>query len=259
MLLNKKFRGPLYEADKGAGGGDGGVDLSSPEVQEAIKSAIDKEVSGLKNKNTELLGNHQKLREQLEKFKDVDPEKYGELVKAQEELETKKAEDKGEFDKLKQQILEKHGEKEKGWKERESFLIGQLENNLVTAELTKAIVAKKGSPDLLLHALRKNVKVVEEDGRIVAKVVDENGTPRIASEKGDPLGMDALVEEYYNNPVYQRAFDPSGTSGSGAPAGGGSGTGGAKTISREAWSKLEGSEFNAMQEKIQKGEVKVTN
>ncbi|WP_416334354.1 hypothetical protein [Acinetobacter guillouiae] len=48
---------------------DNKVDLNSPEIQEAIKNAVDEQVKGLKAKNDELLGKNKDLNTELSGIK----------------------------------------------------------------------------------------------------------------------------------------------------------------------------------------------
>jgi hypothetical protein len=64
------------------------IDLTSPEVKQAIADAVAAEVQGLKAKNAELIEANKKLR----KGQEVDPEEYSRLEQANEDLKGKLAE-----------------------------------------------------------------------------------------------------------------------------------------------------------------------
>lgn len=64
------------------------VDVNAPEVQAAIKAAIEEAVTGLKNKNTELLGELKKAR----KDSAIDPEDYNRLKEEHSATQDKLAE-----------------------------------------------------------------------------------------------------------------------------------------------------------------------
>lgn len=61
------------------------IDINSPEVKEAIEAAISEAVTGLKNKNSELLGEIKKLKKNAE----ISPDDYNALRQEKEELEAK--------------------------------------------------------------------------------------------------------------------------------------------------------------------------
>lgn len=64
------------------------IDINAPEVQDAIKEAVNDAVSGLKNKNTELLAELKKAR----KDSAIDPDDYNRLKDEKSQLEDKLAE-----------------------------------------------------------------------------------------------------------------------------------------------------------------------
>jgi len=116
--------------------------LKSDEAQTAIKTAVDAQVEGLKNKNTELLG---KLKIASEEKTDV--------IKRLEDLEAEKTKNveqglmkAGDFDKLKAQIEERHTKELKDRDGKIEGLNGQLKKHVLgeglTAALVKANVAK---------------------------------------------------------------------------------------------------------------------
>lgn len=190
-------------------------------------------VSGVIKKKQELDTEIANIKADLAKYKDVDPAKYKQLLDAQAEAETKKAEAEGNWEALKKQMSDGHaqvvGEKDT----RITQLTGALHDALVVQAATAAIsaVAPK-SVDLLLPHVVKNMKVVEVDGKFVAKVVDDKGQPRIRvngsatedlplfSEKGA-----SLLAEMKELPSFAPAFPASTAGGSGASAEGGAGAG----------------------------------
>ena len=84
------------------------IDINSPEVKEAIEAAISEAVTGLKNKNSELLGEIKKLKKNAE----ISPDDYNALRQEKEELESKLQETnktlktaQSDVDKLNKQLL----------------------------------------------------------------------------------------------------------------------------------------------------------
>jgi len=76
---------------------------------------------------------------------------------------------------------------------------------------------------------------VEDSGELVTRVVDQAGNPRV-NGKGEYLSIKDLVSEMRESEVFGRAFEPSGTTGSGSQ-GGGKPTPG-KTISEASFNAL---------------------
>jgi hypothetical protein len=96
---------------------------------------------------------------------------------------------------------------------------GSLEKYLVTAEATNAIVAADGEAVLLMPHIQSKVKVFNEDGNYIARVVDKDGDPR-GDGKGGFMTIAGLVAELKKDPIYSRAFKASGNSGGGTPPSG---------------------------------------
>ena len=150
------------------------------------------------------------------------PEEIQQLVEAQAKAERDKLEKGGEWDKLKVQITDQHKielqKKDDAIAAREKALT----KHLVDAAAVTALSAAKGSAALLLPHIRAAVKVIEDNGEYVVRVIDKTGNPRV-NGKGDFLTIEDLVSEMRQSEEYGRAFDASGTTGSGAQGGGGGG------------------------------------
>jgi hypothetical protein len=195
------------------------------------------EVSGLKKNKDQLLQDLAKAKSDLKNYEGIDPAKYAELVKAQEEAERAALEGKGQWQVLEQQLkdqaaqrekqlLDKHEQEKKGYEDRVKSLSGALEAKLVDAEVIAALSKHTKAVDLMMPHVKSRVKVFDEDGNFVAKVVDEKGNPRIGDAQGTPMTLDQLVEELKASDAYKRAFDANPAGGSGASNGGnGSGLG----------------------------------
>ncbi|MCY1042720.1 hypothetical protein OV208_15455 [Corallococcus sp. bb12-1] len=95
---------------------------------------------------------------------------------------------------------------------------GSLNKHLVEAEATAAIAELKGSAVLLLPHVQKHVKVIEEGGSFLARVVDAEGDPR-GNGKGGFLTIREFVTELKKDTNFARAFDSTSASGSGTQPG----------------------------------------
>jgi hypothetical protein len=199
------------------------------------------DVSGLTKNRDDLLREKKALEQ---KYAGIDPEEFKRIQAANEKNENARLEGKGEWEALKQQLQARHGEEVKRLTERTTTLTSALEGKMVDAEASAAIAAAKGIPTLLLPHVKQSVKVFEEDGRFIAKVIDPvTGTPRIGDAKGSPMTIIQLVEEMKASEVYGRAFEASYARGSGAPAGGGRGAARVvNQITREQFERLNPAE-----------------
>lgn len=191
-------------------------------------------IQGLKS----ALGKERTTREALEKsvakFKDLDADKAREAMEKLEELskiDPEKEADKiasTKFEAAKSELLKRHEAEIKAREERISKLNGFLQETLVDQEAIREISEAKGSVDLLLPIVRKYMRVKELDsGKFFTEVVDDEGNGRIADAKGSPMTTKDLVAELRASEKFGRAFDASGTQGSGkqpiTPAAGGAG------------------------------------
>ncbi|HEX7048648.1 MAG TPA: hypothetical protein VF188_00430 [Longimicrobiales bacterium] len=179
-------------------------------------------VVGLKRAKNELLDEKKQLQAKLEAFGDLTPEKVEELRKAAEgkgasadkkvqELEAKLA----EVSKAAQLEIQKA--KDEAEKARQAY-----HNSFIEGEIVKALAEVKGSPKLLTDVMKRAVQVKEQDGKLAVVVLGKDGQPRIKDSQGNPFGLVDLAMELREDPEYGRAFEPSGKTGSGAPADGGS-------------------------------------
>ncbi len=193
---------PLYKQD----GDKFRLDLDGYEPPDGLKSALEKERKAAKE-----------AAKQASQWASLGktPEEIQALLEAQQRAEEEKATKGGEFEKLKQQMLEKHNSDLAKKDERITTLTKSLERRLVDADATAAIAAQKGVPALLLPHVRAAVKVVEEDGEFKALVVDSQGNPRV-NGKGEFLSIADLVSEMRQSDIYGRAFEASGASGGGS-------------------------------------------
>lgn len=182
------------------------LDVDGYEDPAGLKSALQKEREAAKN-----------AAKQVQQWAGLGktPEEISALVAAAEQAERDKLTKGGEWDKLKAQMQTAH-QAELGKKdERINGLTKSLERRLVDADATAAIADAKGVPALLLPHVRMSTKVIEDGGEFVVRVVDAAGNPRV-NGKGEFLSIADLVSEMRQSDVYGRAFEATGTSGSGA-------------------------------------------
>ncbi len=190
------------------------------------------EVAGLKKNKDQLLKDLAKAKTDLDKYDGIDPVKYGELVKAHEDAEKAALEGKGQWQVLEQQLkdasaqrekqlLDKHEADMKAAQEREKSLSTALEEKLIDAEVMTVLSGHSSTPELLMPHFKSRVKVFNEDGKYVARVVDAKGNPEIGDAQGTPKTIAQLRDEMKASPSYMRGFDANSNGGSGASNGGG--------------------------------------
>lgn len=173
-----------------------------------LKSALDKERKARAD-----------FEKMAKKFGDIGmtPEEIAELVKKQEEAERQKMESKGEWDKLKVQLLESHKKETDELKTELSTLKDEYESSIIEREAISAISSAKGFTQLLLPHVKMRIRAVKEDNRYHVRVIDKDGVPRMNS-KGEFLSVSDLVAEMRESEIFRHGFDGTGTSGSGVPS-----------------------------------------
>lgn len=162
------------------------------------------------------------------------PEEIQELLEAQRKAEEDKAAKGGEWEKLKAQMQEHHtselSKKDQLLKAKDAA----IERFLVGEQAVSAISELKGSSFLLLPHVKASVKVVDDDGEYVVRVIDAQGNPRV-NAKGDFLTIKDLVSEMRQSEEFGRAFEASGTTGGGSRT---SSANGSRTMSEAAFNAL---------------------
>ena len=76
------------------------IDLNNPQVQEAIRQAVDSQIVGLKTKNGELIATQKELKEKLSSFDGIDADATRELLKRFENDEDAKLIAEGKVDEV---------------------------------------------------------------------------------------------------------------------------------------------------------------
>lgn len=186
------------------------------------------DVSGLKSALGKERTTREKLESSIKKFGDLDPDTVHSSLAKLAELDgidpTKEA-DKIVQTKVEAAIKQLTGKHEAALTEKTSrigFLEGAVADLLINASATAALAEAKGSVDLLLPHVRNAAKVKEVDGKFVVEVTDKDGNV-LLDNKGAPISIKDYVAELRKSDTYARAFDGEGQSGSGTPAGGGTG------------------------------------
>lgn len=176
------------------------IDLSSPEIQEAIKSQVEQAVSGLKTKNEELIGKIKTQTEQLKSFEGIDPERTREVLSKLEQDEDARLVAEGKLD----EVVEKRvANMRKDYDGKYNELTSQLEKEQgqVKAYKSKAIsaeIVKSGSAvgvipsalnDIILRA--QGQFDMDEKGNVIA--VDQEGNAIYDADGQTPLSVENWV------------------------------------------------------------------
>ena len=143
-----------------------------------------------------------KQRRALEKrYNGVDPEHYKQLASAEEQKKLEDAKAKGEFEKiLKDTVTSKDS------------AIEQLRSELTSVKVDGAVLSAANKLGAInaqqVVSLVKNQIKLGEDGNV--EILSQEGQPRY-NEKGEPMSVDALVEEFLSANPHFKPATPSGT------------------------------------------------
>jgi len=124
------------------------------------------------------------------------------------------------LDKMKADFQKKQDEAVSAKDQEISKLRGDLFQTKVSDVGARSISAEKGSPELLLPIVEKQCKVIEDDGKYVVRVIDEQGDFR-SDGKGGWMTVSDLVKEMKSDSRYAQAFESEAPSGSGSRPGSG--------------------------------------
>ena len=244
--MNMKFRNMVfkygYQQEAGSDGGDGGSGSNPPPENKTFTQAdVDKlvaeQVAGLKNKNSELIGEQKKLKDQLKEFDGMDVKAIRAMMQKFADQEEAKLITEGKID----EVLAKRAERMKADHDKTvSALQGEMETLKTRAAkfadraLSAAVrevgaelnIHKSAYDDAMLRA--KSSFDIDDDGNAVAKdsVLGKDGKPLTLKEWF--VGMKETAPHWFMT-----------ASGAGSTSGNASG---GKTIARDAFEQLSPSE-----------------
>jgi hypothetical protein len=185
----------------------------------------------------------------IDELAELDPEAMSAEAKAAFE---KKLSDKFEADR---NTLTKKHETEMGEVQgTNKKLTGQLESLMIKSTATRAIAEAKGSVDLLYPIIRENSRVVSDDeGNLRVEIIDpDTKDARLSPKAGSTELM--TIEEYVGvlkeTDRFARAFDGTGSSGSGAT--GSDGDTGSNTYSISSTDAMDPAKYRAASAKAEK-------
>lgn len=196
----------------------GFVPADKVEDVSGLKSALQKEREANRT-------NSKEVRELREKYAGYDLDELEALRTEKTQAEEERAKKAGEFDKLKQQMVDQHhGElrkKDETIAAKDAALRKYMVDNAAVVECSKL----EGNATLLMPHIRAMTDVVEsENGEYEVRVLDAAGSARINGEGGF-LSIGDLVAEMREQETFRGAFKGSGQSGGGTPPNGQNGDG----------------------------------
>ena len=193
----------------------------------------------------------------LDKYKDVDLDEYAQLKAAAEEAETKKAEEKGEYDKLLTKQREALQAQIDEANEARDAARKSLEEHLLDAEAVGAMSeAGVKHPRKLKPHVRSALRAERgDDGQHRVFVIDDEGNRRLRDSDGQPFTASDLLAELRKDPEFQDDFQGRGASGGGTH-GSENGSSG-RTFSRSDLAGMDPAKQMEIGKKAAKGEVTI--
>ncbi|WP_272517632.1 hypothetical protein [Providencia sp. PROV179] len=200
MNIERKYYSQAGGEDKGGGAG------GAPEITPEIQTLIDQQVSGLKAKNTELLGKIKEQGDNLKRFDGIDPDTVKGMLKRFENDEEAKLIADGKIDELINKRTERmRGDTDKQLKEAntrvekaEAFankFRARVLGDEIRSAAGKAGALSSAQEDLILRA--KGIFQINDEGQAVA--VDEDGNPIMGKDGRTPLSPVEWVESLKEN------------------------------------------------------------
>ncbi|AZS50402.1 hypothetical protein DM558_07615 [Entomomonas moraniae] len=162
-----------------------------------FESELESSVTGLKAKNSELLGLQKQLKEKLGSYADLDPEAAREALKKQQEIADKKLIEEGKLDEL---VLQRTERMKEDYEKKYQELSGQAEQaksfankfkgRVLSDEIRAAATALGVIPSAIDDAIyrSRDLFTVDDEGKVIP--TESAGL----DAKGNPLTTKAWLE-----------------------------------------------------------------
>ncbi len=192
---------------------DNKVDLNAPEIQEAIQKAVDEQVKGLKDKNSELLGKNKDLNTELtgikKQLEGLDLTAVKELLSKANIDEESKLIAEGKIDEVIQKRTEKmkqdHDKQLQAESDRANkaeAYANQFKQSVVKGQIAQAFSGIGGLAEATddVTALAQSMFALDEKGNAV--MIDANGETVIGKDGSTPLSPKEWVESLRETKSY---------------------------------------------------------
>ena len=173
------------------------------EVEE-MKRELEATRKALAERNKE----NEKRRKQVKAWEEmgVEPDTVKDLLTKKQQEEQAKLEEKGEWEKIKQKMVE---ERERALAEKDAE-VQAMKKALETTLWDKGIETEllgngADAPELVKDKVKAMTKLIEEDGVFDIAVLDESGEIRY-DKNGNRMKLKDVIPELKEHPVYGRAF-----------------------------------------------------
>ena len=168
------------------------------------------------DKRDALLGELSTLKTKVKEVGDLDEvkekvQKVDTLEQENTELKNKTSNTDEKYEQLKKSYEDKLEEERKA---KES-ISERFKSTRVDSLINDAITKHKGVPELLKPVVSNRIRTeFNDDGDVSVTVLDKNGKPYY--KDGEEAKVEDVVEELKSHELYRRAFDGTGSSGTGS-------------------------------------------
>lgn len=215
MRQAQTYRNEETGGEGGGSGGGGSIDINNPEIQKLLQAEVEKTVAGLKKKNSELIDKEKKLKEQLNQYEGVDPEKAKTVMKQLQENEELRLISEGKVDEVVARRVEL---RDKDWQNKYDSLANKiteyeeilrkkeekLTELVIDGQIREAFVQLDYEPsalDLITMQGRK-VFIMDENGKAVPR--DEHGNLLFGKDAKTPLSAKEWLESQAEKKTWLR-------------------------------------------------------
>mgnify|MGYP000853137089 FL=1 len=186
---------------------------------ESVDGFALEDVTGLKNALSSERTTAEALKKQVEQFKDIDPAAARDALQKIADLKNGKLDDrqKAQLDATIKELTDKHSKELATLTAERDSALSELYESTVMSEAVSAISKHGGSVKVLLPHVKSSLKLVKENGKHVARVVDAAGNVRITGKSGAsaPMTADEFIEGLKADKDYMSCFASTVKSGSG--------------------------------------------
>ncbi len=173
-----------------------------------------REVMQKKEQIRELKKSNQALMSSLDKFKDFDPDEYKRLLDEKAKAEDDRMKRAGEFDKLKETILQKHQEERSTWDVERKSTRAKISKLMIENQIQSA-AAKAINPAQVVRLMRDYFGLAEGKGGelqvAITDVWEEDGFSKLDGQ-ANQITLPQAVEAYLGkNPHLVQASGKQGT------------------------------------------------
>lgn len=229
--VEEQFRGFYVEEvdDKGQKTGRWKLNAEGVEDVTALRSAHERQ----KREN-------QTLREQAERFKNINPEEYQRLQREAEQREAREEAIRREAEDRIREATDAHNRALEAVRAQLNAMTERYHALFLDQQLGPEIAEQKGDALLLMPHIRPRARVKDDKGMLRLEVLNAEGAPMLTKD-GKSAAIKDLVTEFRESDRFGKLFEGTGNSGSGAGGreGKGGGNGEANPFAAQHWNKTE--------------------